>query len=133
MQESFPHVRLAPIERGLLLYDSECGFCSRSVRLLERVARRPFDKRPSSELLAELPAEVAATAQGQMLWRDADGTLWGGSAALVRALRATGWPILAWLLGNAWMRPVTRAGYRVVARYRRGVGAPACALPRRMR
>jgi predicted DCC family thiol-disulfide oxidoreductase YuxK len=128
MQESFPDIRLAPLERGMLLYDGECGFCSRSVRLLERVARRPFEKRPSSEALAQLPAEVAATAQAQMLWRDADGTLWGGSEALLRALQAAGWPGVAWVLGNPLVRPFTRAGYRLIARIRHRLGAPVCAL-----
>jgi predicted DCC family thiol-disulfide oxidoreductase YuxK len=113
-----------------LLYDGECTFCARSVRLLDRFARRPFEKRPSREVLATLPAEVACTVSGQMLWLESDGTIWGGSQALLYALRATGWPFLAFLLGNPVMRPFTRLGYRIVARLRHRFGAPVCELPR---
>ena len=130
-RESFPEIRIAPApERGLLLFDGECGFCSRSVRLLERVARKPFEKRPSREALAMLPEEVARTVSGQMLWLEPDGSIWGGSQALLRALRATGWPGLAWLLGNALVRPVTREVYGLVARVRHRLGRPVCELRR---
>lgn len=129
-RESFPEIRIIPApDRGLLLYDGECGFCSRSVRLLERFARKPFEKRPSREVLATLPEEVALTVSGQMLWLEPDGTIWGGSQALLRALRATGWPYLAFLLGNPIVRPFTRAGYRIVARLRHKIGPSVCELP----
>jgi predicted DCC family thiol-disulfide oxidoreductase YuxK len=113
------------------LYDGECGFCSRSVRLLERFARKPFEKRPSREVLATLPDEVARTVSGQMLWLERDGTIWGGSQALLCALRATGWPFLAWMLGNPVVRPLTRVGYRMVARLRHRFGPAVCELPPR--
>ena len=129
-RESFPEIRIVPAQdRGLLLYDGECGFCSRSVRMLERFARTPFEKRPSREVLATLPEEVALTVSGQMLWLESDGTIWGGSQALLCALRATGWPFLAFLLGNPVVRPFTRAGYRIVARLRRRLSPSVCELP----
>jgi predicted DCC family thiol-disulfide oxidoreductase YuxK len=130
-RESFPEIRIVPApERGLLLYDGECGFCSRSVRLLERFARKPFEKRPSREVLDTLPDEVARTVSGQMLWLAPDGTIWGGSQALLHVLRATGWSWIAFWLGNPFVRPFTWAGYRLVARLRHRVGAPVCELPR---
>jgi predicted DCC family thiol-disulfide oxidoreductase YuxK len=129
-RESFPEIRIVPApDRGLLLYDGECGFCSRSVRLLERFARKPFEKRPSREVLATLPQEIASTVSGQMLWLESDGTIWGGSQALLCALRATGWPFLAFLLGNPVVRPFTRAGYRIVARLRHRLSPQVCELP----
>ena len=130
-RESFPEIRITPPPpRGLLLYDADCGFCSRSVRILERIARRPFDKRPSREALALLPEPVARTVSGQMLWLEPDGSIWGGSQALLRALRASGWPAVAWLFGNPLVRPFTRAGYRLVARLRHRLAPPLCQLPR---
>lgn len=132
IRESFPEIRIEPApERGLLLYDGECGFCTRSVRLLERFARKPFTKRPASEVLSRLPDEVARTVAGQMLWLEPDGTVWGGSQALLRALRATGWPGLAFLLGNPLVRPLTRAAYRLVARLRHRLSPATCELPTR--
>ncbi len=134
IRETFPEIRIgqAP-QSGLLLYDGECGFCSRSVRLLERIARKPFEKRASSEVLAGLPEEVAQTVSGQMLWLEPDGTIWGGSQALLRALSATGWPALAFLLGNPIVRPLTRALYRLVARWRHRLTPAACEVPPRTR
>jgi len=129
-RESFPGIRIAPAPpRGLLLYDGECGFCSRSVRTLERLARRTFDKRPSRDVLAQLPEPVSRTVSGQMLWLEPDGSVWGGSQALLRALRASGWPAVAWLLGNPLVRPFTRAGYRLVARLRHRLAPAVCPLP----
>ncbi len=130
LHESFPEIRIEPApERGLLLYDGECGLCSRSVRLLERFARHPFDKRPSREVLVSLPEEIARTVSGQMLWLAPDGTVWGGSQALLYALQATGWTWIACLLGNPLVRPFTRVGYGIVARFRHRLGVPACELP----
>lgn len=130
IRESFPEIRIQPAPaRGVLIYDGECGFCSRSVRLLERFARQPFEKRRSREISTALPDEVARTVAGQMLWLEPDGTIWGGSQALVRALRATGWPALAFVLGNPVLRPVTRAVYRLVARLRHRLAPSMCELP----
>ena len=132
IRESFPEIRIDPApERGLLIYDGECGFCSRSVHLLERIARKPFEKRASHEVLAWLPDEVAQTVSGQMLWLEPDGTIWGGSQAVVHALRSTGWPAMAFLLGNPIIRPLTRALYRLLARWRHRLAAAACELPPR--
>jgi predicted DCC family thiol-disulfide oxidoreductase YuxK len=101
------------------------------VRLLERFARRPFEKRPSREVLATLPDEVARTVSGQMLWLEPDGTVWGGSQALLYALRATGWSWIAILLGNPLVCPLTRAGYRAIARLRHRLAPAVCELPPR--
>jgi hypothetical protein len=62
------------------------------------LARKPSEKRPSREVLATLPDEVARTGSGQMPWLEPDGIIWGGSQAPPRAQRATGWPWLAALL-----------------------------------
>ncbi len=132
-RESFPEIRIRPApERGLLLYDGECGFCSRTVRLFERFARRPFKKRPSREVLALLPDEVASTVSGQMLWLEPDGSIWGGSQAVLHLLRATGWAWIAFLLGNPLVGPFTRVGYSIVARLRHRLGAVVCELPSRV-
>lgn len=131
IRESFPEIRIDPApERGTLIYDGECGFCSRSVLLLEGMARKPFEKRSSREVLSRLPEGVAQVVAGQMLWLEPDGTVWGGSQALVRVLRAIGWSGLAFLLGNPIVQPVTRALYRLIARSRHRLG-PACELPTR--
>jgi predicted DCC family thiol-disulfide oxidoreductase YuxK len=130
IRESFPEIRIDPApERGLLVYDGGCGFCLRSVRLLERLARKPFDKCPAREMPAAVPEEAARTVSGQMLWIEPDGSIWGGSQAFLRVLRATGWPTVAVVLGNPALRPVTRAVYRLVARLRHRLAPGVCELP----
>jgi predicted DCC family thiol-disulfide oxidoreductase YuxK len=64
-----------------------------------------------------------------MLWIEPDGSIWGGSQALLRVLRATGWPAVANALGNPVMRPVTRAVYRLVARLRHRLAPGVCEHP----
>jgi predicted DCC family thiol-disulfide oxidoreductase YuxK len=130
IRESFPEIRIEPAPaRGLLIYDGECGFCLRSVRLLERLARRPFDKCPARELPTALPDEAARTVSEQMLWIEPDGSVWGGSQALLRVLRATGWLAVTNALGNPVLRPVTHAVYRMVARLRHRLAPGVCELP----
>ena len=130
IRESFPEIRIEPAPaRGLLIYDGGCGFCSRSVRLLERLARKPFDKCPARELRAALPDEAARTVAEQMLWIEPDGSIWGGSQALLRVLRATGWPAVADALGLPILRPVTHAVYRLVARVRHRLAPGGCEFP----
>lgn len=134
-RESFPELRVVPPPaRGLLVYDGECAFCLRAVRLLEGLARRPFDKRPSADAVAGLPRAAARTVAEQVLWIAPDGSIWGGSRALVRALKAAGRPGLAGVLGNPVVRPFTRGVYWLVARMRHRLSRGThCDLPPRFR
>lgn len=132
-RESFPELRVeSPPVRGLLIYDGACGFCLWAVRLLERLARTPFDKQPSAAAVAGLPGAAARTVSQQMLWIEPDGSIWGGSRALVRALKAVGRPGLAGVLGNPVARPFTHVLYWLVARMRHRLSRGThCDLPPR--
>jgi len=117
--------------RGWLLYDADCGFCTRWAWRIALFAgplgfhlaplQAPWVRQrlalPPDELLREMRVLTAAD------------TLYGGADALVYLARQIwwAWPIaaLTWLPG---MMPLARAAYRWVARHRHVV-SPACALP----
>lgn len=117
--ESFPGLRVDGADlRGALLYDGDCGFCRDMAGRARRLARRPFVCLPFASVQDRLPAEALRTTEGQMLFVDSEGRLWGGSRALVRFLSHAGRPVLAALLGNPLVRPFTWLGYRLVASHR---------------
>lgn len=64
---------------------------------------------------------------GQILWISAEGAVYGGSEAMIRALRAAGRGGAANLLQAC--QPLTRLVYHWVARHRHWFGAPVCELP----
>jgi len=121
-----------PPPRGWVLYDSDCGFCTRwAWRIALFVGphgfhlaplQAPWVRRrlalPERELLNELRVLTA------------DDVLYGGADAFLYLARQIWWarPIaaLAWLPG---VMPLARAAYRWIAR-RRHRRSAACELPR---
>ena len=117
-----------------LVYDGDCGFCTRSAG----VARRLL---PGTSTVAWQQADLAAIgvtparAQPEVLWVAESGRVSGGARAIAQALRAAGgvWALLGILL---LLPPISWAAqgiYRVVAanRMRLPGGTAACALPPR--
>ena len=121
--------------RPTLVYDADCGFCTRSVQFIQRwVDRRDrYDVRPWQEL--DLAA-VGLTAQdcdeaAQFLM--ADGSVRSGHEAIASAAThgAPGWRPVGHLLlapGISWVAART---YRWVATHRHRLpgGTAACARP----
>lgn len=121
--------------RPTLVYDADCGFCTRSVQFIQRwVDRRDrYDVRPWQEL--DLAA-VGLTAQdcdeaAQFLM--ADGSVRSGHEAIASAAThgAPGWRPVGHLLlapGISWVAART---YRWVAAHRHRLpgGTAACARP----
>ena len=122
--------------RPVLVYDGDCGFCTRSARLAERLpARFRLTAWQDADLAALRITE--ARARHEVVWVGEDGRLSGGAAAVGELLKASRFP---WsVLGHALSAPVVRqvAGvvYRGVAanRYRLPGSTPACRLPERER
>jgi predicted DCC family thiol-disulfide oxidoreductase YuxK len=122
-------------DRPTLVYDADCGFCTRSVQFIQRwVDRRDrYDVRPWQEL--DLAA-VGLTAQdcdeaAQFLM--ADGSVRSGHEAIASAAThgAPGWRPVGHLLlapGISWVAART---YRWVAAHRHRLpgGTAACARP----
>lgn len=123
---------------AVLLFDGECGFCSRVVQWVLRHERRSslrfasLQSPVAQQLLQGHPQEARGDS---VLWIDTDSSLQplrilDRSAATLRLCRYLGG---AWnLLRVAWLvpRPLRDALYDLVARHRHRLASdPACALP----
>lgn len=116
----------------VLIYDGDCGFCTRSVRLVERL---PVSVRITPWQTTDLAAlgTTRARAEREVVWVGTDGRISGGAAAVADLLRSARFPFS--LVGRALGLPVVRTlaalVYRVVAANRSRLPGmtPACQLP----
>lgn len=86
------------MERPVLLFDGECGFCTRMLgwlRLLDgksRIDTLPYQRPGAAESIGASGSECSESVQ----WRGPDGTRLEGAAAVNAALGValgTGWPL----------------------------------------
>ncbi|GLW67029.1 hypothetical protein Arub01_52720 [Actinomadura rubrobrunea] len=120
-------------ERPVLVYDGDCGFCTASVRFVERHV--PTSAQIVAFQFADLDAlgTTAERAEYEVLWVDRSGRVSGGAQAIARLLMDAGgawWPLGA-LLRVPPVRWIAHGVYRLVAanRHRMPGGTAACALP----
>ncbi|MGW5645514.1 thiol-disulfide oxidoreductase DCC family protein [Saccharopolyspora sp. NPDC003752] len=116
----------------VLIYDGDCGFCTRSVRLAERLPVR-------MRILPWQEADLAALrttsdrARHEVLWVARSGRVFGGAAAVAELLKncRAPWPVLGLLMSAPVLRLLAEWAYRWVAanRYRLPGATPACQLP----
>ena len=120
-------------DRPVLLYDGDCGFCTASVRFVER--RIPTSADPVPYQAADLAALGASAdrAAREVLWVARDGRVYGAAQAAAMLLIDAGgaWRALGLLLRVPPVRWAAYGVYRLVAANRgRLPGAtPACSLP----
>ncbi|THA70888.1 DUF393 domain-containing protein [Streptomyces sp. A0642] len=118
----------------ILLFDGDCGFCSRSIEIAQRVIQ------PRVQFIPWQFADLAALnvtedrADREVLWISAaGGNVYGGARALAAVLMSgrRRW----WWLGIVLRLPpvswVARVAYRAVAknRHRLPGGTATCSLP----
>jgi predicted DCC family thiol-disulfide oxidoreductase YuxK len=121
-----------PAAGGVLLYDSDCGFCTRSAEFLRR--RRPgCEIRPMTDAALAGFGVDAERARREVPFVDAAGVRWGADA--VAAALATcpgGWRAAGWLIGRPPLAWVARPVYAWVAAHRHELpgGTASCELPR---
>ena len=121
------------MQRPALIYDGDCGFCTRSASLARRVL--PADCAVVPWQGADLAAvgATAERAQSEVLWVPRTGDVVGGARAVAAALRSAGpgWAVLGRLLQLPPVDRLADAVYRAVAanRMRLPGGTAACALP----
>jgi predicted DCC family thiol-disulfide oxidoreductase YuxK len=123
MTEGATHDRKRPV----LLYDGECGFCSRVVeeaaeRLPADVDYRPFQSAPLTTYGVSL-----AEARHSLQWVSVEGRIGHGSEAAARLLVASGgaWAVLGRLLLAPPFSFVAAGAYRLVVRNRSHLRLPA--------
>jgi len=115
-----------------LVFDGDCGFCTTSAGLAQRLA-------PGLRVVAWQQADLAelgltaAEAAARVQLVAADGSISAGGAAVAAVLAEAGgpWRVVAGLLRAPGVRALTEVVYRLVARYRYRLpgGTPACRLP----
>ncbi|MCX2733584.1 DUF393 domain-containing protein [Saccharopolyspora sp. NFXS83] len=116
----------------VLIYDGDCGFCTRSVRLAERLPLR-------ARIVAWQEADLAALgiteqrARHEVLWVGERSRVRGGADAVAALFRHCGfpWSVPGTLLSLPVLRSLAAFAYRWIAanRYRLPGSTPACALP----
>jgi predicted DCC family thiol-disulfide oxidoreductase YuxK len=113
----------------VLVYDGDCGFCTKCVRVLERIG-------PEGEIVAWQSTDLAKLglteeqAAAAVQWVSSDGTVRSGHEAIAAALRTAGgaWQIVGraiLLPGISWLAARV---YRLVAdnRHRLPGSTAAC-------
>ena len=118
--------------RAAVLYDADCGFCERSVRIV-RWLRLPIDVVAIADAdLAALGIDPAA-AMTAMPFVDETGRVVYGHHAWAFVLQRGVWPLrlLGRVLDTPLVEPLARAVYGWIAanRYRLPGASAACALP----
>jgi len=119
---------------GLLVFDPDCGFCTRSARWLDRRAntRHRFAvvgwRDTNLDLLGLTRAECLAAVQ----FMAPDGAITSGHRAIASALSLGGgaWPLVGYIGSRCWLNwPLSRL-YAFVARHRHQLpgGTAACEM-----
>jgi len=118
--------------RAVLVYDGDCGVCTRAVRFIER--RIPAKAEIVAFQFADLGTlgTTAARAEYELQWVE-DGRVYGGAQAVAKLLidAGGGWRPLGLIARIPPFRWVAHGVYRLIAdnRHRLPGGTPACALP----
>jgi predicted DCC family thiol-disulfide oxidoreductase YuxK len=119
---------------GQLIYDGDCGFCTRSAQWLarvrpERVRIVPWQAMPNLSALGLSEHDVTERAY----WQDASGALRPGHEAIAAALVARGGPALAAgrLIASSLVAPLAAHIYHWVATHRHAMpgSTDTCRLP----
>lgn len=112
---------------GVLFYDPDCGFCTRTAHLVARASRGRVRISPLNSAEAEKTlAEVPPAERWDRAWLLLDGTLHGGHEAIWHALYTLpGGRLLRPLRWLPGFQPINRWVYRWVADHR----STSCRLP----
>ena len=120
----------------VLLYDGDCGFCTRCARVAERLPVRARLAPWQEEDLATL-GTTEARARDEVVLVTEDQQVFGGATAVAQLLRHSRgvWPVIGRIMAAPAVRTLAAWTYRWVAanRYRLPGGTPACQLPERQR
>jgi predicted DCC family thiol-disulfide oxidoreductase YuxK len=126
--------------RPVLVYDGDCGVCTRlSAVAAARVRRSPTDFAITAYQDADLPALGLTEAECDLAlqWVGADGRISSAQDAVARTLLAgrASWRPLGSLLLLPGIHAAAGTAYRWVARNRHRLpgGTPACTLPANQR
>jgi predicted DCC family thiol-disulfide oxidoreductase YuxK len=122
--------------RPILLFDGDCGFCTTSVRFVER--HIPSEAEMLAYQFADLEAlgTTADRASREVLWVEGDRVRGGAQAVAALLIDAGGlWRPLGMVMRVPPFRWIAAGVYHLITvnRFRLPGGTPACALPPRER
>ncbi|MFI1004136.1 thiol-disulfide oxidoreductase DCC family protein [Streptomyces galbus] len=119
--------------RPVLVFDGDCGFCTTSVELVQRLVRPRCEVVPWQHADLASLGVTAERARYEALWITPTGRVYGGAQAVAKILLSArgAWPALGALLTLPPVRWAAHGVYRLVAanRGRLPGGTPACAVP----
>ncbi|RCW43742.1 putative DCC family thiol-disulfide oxidoreductase YuxK [Halopolyspora algeriensis] len=123
-------------ELPVLVYDGDCGFCTGSARLVERLPVRVRLAPWQEEDLTALRT-TEERARHEVLWVDSAGHVFGGGMAVAELLKHCRgpWKVLGRVLAAPGIRTVVDGVYRRVSANRQHLSfaTPACRLPENQR
>ncbi|HET9063922.1 MAG TPA: DCC1-like thiol-disulfide oxidoreductase family protein, partial [Candidatus Binatia bacterium] len=89
---------MSGLRRPTLLYDGDCGFCRRWIERWREITVDRVVYSASKEAGHHFPQVDPALYAGSVVFVDADGAVFLGADAVLRALAtASGWAWLSWL------------------------------------
>ncbi|WP_436770656.1 thiol-disulfide oxidoreductase DCC family protein [Yinghuangia sp. YIM S09857] len=119
--------------RPVLVFDGDCGFCTKSVEVMERWID------PDIEITAWQFADLGELgvteerAMHEVLWVTPTGDVYGGAEAVAKMLahRRGVWTLPGAVMQIPPVNLLAAKAYRLIAdnRYKLPGGTPACALP----
>ncbi|HKS47153.1 MAG TPA: DCC1-like thiol-disulfide oxidoreductase family protein [Amycolatopsis sp.] len=116
----------------LLIFDGDCGFCTRSVLYLFRHARPRAEAIRFQQLDLGCWGLTESRARYEVLWVDTDESVLGGARALFRLLRTgrPSWAATGRVLDTIPLRWLAHAAYRLIAdnRHKLPGGTDSCAI-----
>ncbi|GAA1955650.1 DUF393 domain-containing protein [Catenulispora subtropica] len=125
-------MRESRFDKPVLIFDGDCGFCTRSVNVFKRL---PIDAEVTAYQFADLAlyGTTEERASHEVLWVDRSGRIHGGAQAVARLLISAGgvYAVAGWLLRTPPLRWLAAGVYRLIADNRQKMpgGTAACALP----
>ncbi len=119
------------MNRPLLIFDGDCGFCT-TCAMWARRRLRDADVEPGQRVELARYGLTGRDVSAAAWWVDGAGHVDRGHRAIGKVLQACGgwWRVAAWLCLTPPFSWVARAGYAVVARIRHRLpgGTPACRI-----
>jgi len=125
-----------PAPRPVLVFDGDCGFCTTTARLLQRLVERggrDFAVAPWQELDLDALGLTTRSCRTAAQWVGRDGTVRAGHLSIAAALRAGRpvWRPVGVVLTLPGISALAARVYQWVADHRYALpgGTPACRLP----
>ena len=130
-----PRATPQPRKTPVLVYDGDCGFCTASVRFIERHVKPACVVTAWQFTDLDTLGVTPLRAQHEALWVTPAGRVYGGSQAVAKALLSAGggWKILGGSLLTSPVRWPAHLVYRLIANHRHLLpgSTAACAVPAR--